>query len=139
SVAPGDDERDNIANVTPHAQFVGNAVYEYLPAQSRGTAVPTPAARVELVTVDLQHGAGAAFEAALAAEQPSLKGETLWYRMVAGGAAPRYLRLRPRASLAAIVDDRRALPDAIGVAIAQTTVEILNFRPTLSYGLTPRP
>src|SRR5882762_7935346 len=28
-VAPADDERDNISNVTPHAQFAGNALYEY--------------------------------------------------------------------------------------------------------------
>ena len=28
-VTPAEDERDNIANVTPHAQFAGNAVYEY--------------------------------------------------------------------------------------------------------------
>src|SRR5690242_11230183 len=30
-VSPAEDERDNIANVTPHAEFVGNAVYEFLP------------------------------------------------------------------------------------------------------------
>ena len=50
-MAPADDERDNVSNVTPHAQFVGNALYEYLPALSRGTGVPTPTARVELTTV----------------------------------------------------------------------------------------
>ena len=49
-------------------------------------------------------GAAKAFEAALGAGQSTLQGETLWYRMVAGGAAPRYVRLRPRPSLAAILD-----------------------------------
>ncbi len=35
-VAPAEDERDNISNVTPHAQYLGNALYEYLPGLSRG-------------------------------------------------------------------------------------------------------
>src|SRR5258706_8752333 len=79
-VSPADDERDNILNVTPHAQFVGNALYEFLPGLSRGTGEPQPAARLELTTVDLVSGAEKAFEAALSAEQPTLQGETLWYR-----------------------------------------------------------
>src|SRR2546422_5858116 len=36
-VGPAEDERDNVSNVTPHAQFLGNALYEYLPSLSRGT------------------------------------------------------------------------------------------------------
>ena len=43
-VAPADDERDNILNVTPHAQFSGNALYEFLPRLSRGTGEPQPTA-----------------------------------------------------------------------------------------------
>lgn len=138
-VAPAEDERDNVLNVTPHAQFVGNALYEYLPALSRGTGVPTPNARLELTTVDLDPGAEEAFEAALGARQSALSGETLWYRMVAGGTAPRYVRLRPRESLSAILDGRseRALPDEVSSRIARTTVEILTLRPTMSYGLSP--
>ena len=31
-VSPADDERDNIVNVTPHAQFVGNALYDSCPS-----------------------------------------------------------------------------------------------------------
>ena len=59
--------------------------------------------------------------------------------MVAGGTAPRYVRLRPRGSLSAILDGKseQALPDAINSSIAKTTVEILNLRPTMSYGVTP--
>ena len=52
-------------------------------------------------------GAGKAFEAALGAGQSTLQGETLWYRMVAGGPAPRYVRLRPRPSLSAILEGQR--------------------------------
>jgi hypothetical protein len=138
-VSPAEDERDNILNVVPHAQFAGNALYEFLPALSRGPGVPQPTARVELTTVDLVPGAAKAFEAAVSAGQSILQGETLWYRMVAGGAAPRYVRLRPRPSLSAILDgwSEQALPDGVNQLIAKTTVEILTLRPTMSYGLPP--
>jgi hypothetical protein len=138
-VPPAEDERDNVANVTPHASFVGNALYEFLPAPSRGTGVPTPTARVEMATIELNVGTTKAFEAALSSSQPSLKGETLWFRMVAGGAAPRYLRLRPRPTLAAILEDRdeQALPVIANDLIAKATIEILNLQPTMSYGVTP--
>ena len=137
-VTPAEDERDNIANVTPHAQFASNAVYEYLSGLSRGSGVPTPAARLELTTVDLHFGAEKVFEAALGSGQPSLQNETLWYRMV-DGAAPRYVRLRPRSSLSAILSDKveQPLPDAVSALVAKATVEILSLRPTLSYGLSP--
>jgi len=75
-VAPAEDERDNISNVTPHAEFVGSALYEYLPALSRGTGEPQPTARLELTTVELALGAEETFEAALSAEQSRL-GECL--------------------------------------------------------------
>jgi hypothetical protein len=136
-VPPAEDERDNISNVTPHAQFVGNALYEYLPSLSRGTGEPQPTPRLELTTVELAPGAANAFEAALGAAQSTLQGETLWYRMVAGGGAPRYVRLRPRPSLSAILEGRseQALPDVANALITKTTVEILTLRPTMSYGL----
>jgi hypothetical protein len=129
-VAPAEDERDNIVNVTPHAEFVGNAVYEYLPALSRGTGEPTPTPRLEMLTVELTPGSEKAFEAALAAEQPTLQAETLWYRMIAGGTAPRYVRLRPRAALAALLE-----PHPLRAPASKTTVEILNLRVGMSYGL----
>lgn len=140
-VLPADDERDNVLNVTPHAHFAGNALYEYLPSLSRGTGDPQPTARLELTTVELAPGAEKAFEAALSAEQAKLQGETLWYRMVAGGTAPRYLRLRPRASLMAITEERseQALPEKVSSLVAEITVEILNLRPTMSYGLPAKP
>ena len=123
----------------PHVEYVGNAVYEYLPGLSRGTGEPQPTARLELTTVDLVPGAGGAFEAALGAAHPTLAGETLWYRMVAGGAVPRYARLRPRPTLSALLDERsdQALADGVKDLIARTTVEILTLRPTLSLGLPP--
>jgi hypothetical protein len=137
AVAPAEDERDNLLNVAPHVEWMGNAFYEYLPALSRGTGTPEPALRVELTTVDVIPGAAGAFEAALRARQSTLAGETLWYRMVAGGTVPRYVRLRPRPSLAAVLDAgaESALPDAVSHLIARTTVEILTLRPTMSLGL----
>jgi hypothetical protein len=136
-VAPAEDERDNISNVTPHCEFMGNALYKYLPALSRGTGEPQPTPRLEFTTVDLVPGAAKAFEAALSAQQSRLQDETLWYRMVAGGATPRYVRLRPQPSFSALLnaEDEQALPDGISHLIAKTTVEIWTLRPTMSLGL----
>ncbi|HSF19472.1 MAG TPA: hypothetical protein VLK65_28370, partial [Vicinamibacteria bacterium] len=138
-VPSAEDERDNLLNVAPHAQFVGNALYEYLPALSRGTGTPTPTARLELTTVDIEPGGDRDLEAALAEAQSTLSAETLWYRMVAGGPYSRYVRLRPRGTLSAILDgeDESALPANVNDRIVKTTVEILTLRPTMSYGLMP--
>jgi hypothetical protein len=140
-VSPAEDERDNLLNVLPHAQFLGNAVYEFLPALSHGNGVPTPTLRAEYTTVELHQGTGKAFEAALAAEQSKLQGETLWYRMVVGGNIPCYVRLRPRASLAAILDQRadQALPDKMNSLVSKMTVETLNLRPNMLLNVTPEP
>ncbi len=138
-VSPADDERDNVVNVTPHAQFAGNALYRFLPELSRGAGEPQPTARLEFMIVELVPGAEAAFEAALRARQAATQQETLWYRMVAGGIAPRYVRLRPQATLAAAIAaaNEPLLPDATNRLVAKTSVEILTLRPTLSYGLPP--
>ena len=140
-VSPADDERDNIVNVLPHAQFLGNGIYEFLPALSRGDGVPTPTLRAEYATVELHQGADKAFETALAAEQSTLRGETLWYRLIVGGVTPRYVRLRPRGSLAALLDERRdqALSDKVNGLIATMTIETLNLRPDMLVNVTPEP
>lgn len=140
-VSPGEDERDNIANVTPHAEYMGNALYEYLPAMSNGNGTPRVAARLELMTVDVARGAEARFEAALTAERPKLQGETLWYRMIAGGPVPRYVRLQPRPTFVAMLDSRRepVLPSNVSALVTKVTVEILSLRPAMSYGLTGQP
>ena len=140
-VSPAEDERDNILNVLPHAQFLGNGVYEFLPTLSRGNGVPTPTLRAEYTTVELNQQAAKAFESALAAEQSKLQGETLWYRMVAGGTVPRYVRLRPRANLAAILHERadQALPEKVNGLISKMTVEILSLRPNMLVNVTPEP
>ena len=138
-VSPAEDERDNILNVTSHAQFVGNALYEFLPELSRGTGEPQPTARLEFTTVVLGPGAGAAFEKALRAGHSTLQGETLWYRMIAGGSTPGYVRLRPQASYAATIAaaEEQALPEKANGLVTRTSVEILTLRPAMSYGLTP--
>src|ERR1700693_2479529 len=140
-VSPIEDERDSAINVLPHAQFLGNGVYEFLPELSRGNGVPTPTLRAEYTTVELNYGAGKAFEAALAAEQSKLNGETLWYRLVVGGNTPLYVRLRPRPSLADILDERadQSLPDQVKVLIAKMTVETLNLRTNMLVNVTPEP
>lgn len=138
-VSPAEDERDSLINVLPHSQFLGNGVYEFLPALSRGNGVPTPTLRAEYTMVELKYGTGKTFEAALAAEQSKLQGETLWYRLVIGGDAPRYVRLRPRASLASILDERadQALPDKVDALVSKMTVETLNLRSNMLVNVTP--
>ena len=140
-VSPAEDERDNLINVLPHAQFLGNAVYEFLPALSRGNGVPTPTLRAEYTTVDLNYGTGKAFEAALAADQSKLQEETLWYRLVVGGNTPRYVCLRPRGSLANILDERadQSLPDKVNGLISKMRVETLNLRPSMLVNVAPEP
>jgi hypothetical protein len=137
AVAPAEDERDNVLNVAPHVEYVGNALYEYLPGLSRGTGEPQPTSRLEFTTVDLVPGSTKAFEAALGAVQSRLAGETLWYRMVAGGPAPRYVRLRPQLGLSAVLDRRgeQALPEGVNNLIARMTVEIWTLRPSMSLGV----
>jgi hypothetical protein len=138
-VSPAEDERDSIVNVLPHVQFTGSSIYEFLPALSRGTGVPTPKLRVEFTTLELKYGAGKEFEAALAAEQAKLQGETLWFRMVAGGNLPRYVRLRPRANLEMILEDRadQLLPEKANGLVSNVSVEILNLRPNMLVNVTP--
>lgn len=139
-VAPADDERDNILNVLPHAQFLGNGVYEFLPELSRGNGVPTPLMRAEYMIVELNAGAEKAFEVAIASQRAKLLDETLWYRMIAGGRTPRYVRLRPRANLAAILEQsaEQALPDRANTLVAKVSVEILNLRPNMLVNVTAR-
>ena len=140
SVNPADDERDNISNVTPHAQFVGSALFEFLPSLSQGSASPQPTPRLELTTVDLQPGSDKEFEAALLSSQPKLKNEALWYRMIVGGSVPRYVRLRPRPNLAALLNERedQPLPAGVNRLVTRVTIEVLNLRPTMCYGLTAK-
>ena len=115
------------------------AIYEFLPSLSRGTGVPTPTPRAEYVTVELNYDAGKAFEAALAGEQPKLQSETLWYRLVVSGNTPCYVRLRPRASLASILDERAdgALPETVKGLISKITIETLNLRPNMLVNVAP--
>ena len=138
-VSPAEDERDTDINILPHVQFTGNAIYEFLPSLSRGNGVPTPTLRAEYTTIELKYGADKAFEMALAAEQPKLKGETLWYRLAVGGNVPCYVRLRPRVNLAAILDDRAdgALPETVNDLISKMTIETLNLRTNMLVNVTP--
>jgi hypothetical protein len=140
AVAPADDERDNLVNVAPHVEWVTNGLYEFLPALSSGaadTGEPRPTPRVEVTLVDVAPGASKTFEAALDAARPTTRGESLWYRLVAGGSTPRYVRLRPLMGLAPLLEGsaEQRLPDAADRLVARTTVEIWTLRPTMSLGL----
>jgi hypothetical protein len=140
-VDPAGDDRDNTMNVMPHVESWKNGLYEFLPALSHGNGVPTPTVRAEMTTVEIRQGAEKAFEAAIAAGQPALKGETLWYRMAVGGDAPRYVRLRPMPTIAAALDDNKqaTLPAKTNELVVNVTVELLNLRPNMSYNLPSQP
>ena len=140
-VSPAEDERDNLINVLPHAQFLGNGVYEFLPALRAGTVCQRRHSGPSTQWWMSATGGGKAFEAALASEQSKLQGETLWYRLVVGGSVPRYVRLRPRQSLASILDERteQALPDKVNGLVSKMAVETLNLRPNMLVNVTPKP
>jgi hypothetical protein len=135
-VSPADDERDNVANVTPHAEFAGNALYEYLPDVSRGTGEPQPRRGSSSRPWTSRPG-GAGLQAALRSQQSKLKDETLWYGWwraerrratcvcVPGPACRRFSRTAIN----------RHSPRRSGVD-RETAIEILNLRPTLSYGIS---
>jgi hypothetical protein len=88
---------------------------------------------LEFTTVQVQPGTASAFEAKLRAGQPSLKEETLWYRLVTGGELPKYLRLRPRPRMSAMLEgaDDLVLSQANGM-ITRATVELLVSDPGLT-------
>ncbi len=139
AVSPAADELDNLRNVAPHVEWVENGLYEFLPELSRGGAEPEPSARLEFTSVELRPGTSRAFEAALAASRPALQDEALWYRMVVGGAGPRYVRLRPQPGLWAVLSraDGQELPDKARSQVARLTVEVWTLRPAMSMGLPP--
>jgi hypothetical protein len=61
--------------------------------------------------------------------------------LVVGGNTPTYVRLRPRPSLASILDERadQPLPERINGLISRMTVETLNLRPDMLVNVTPVP
>lgn len=133
-IDPAADERDTRINIIPYVEFLDNSLYEFLPRASEGNGVPTPLARTELTTVEVKPGMEGRFEAALYAARPRVQGESLWYRLISGANVPRYVRLRPKKDLEALLDDRAgaALPPATANLVDGEKVEILNFRPTMS-------
>jgi hypothetical protein len=139
-VAPAEDWADALTTLFPHAKLLETGIYEFLPALSRGNGVPTPTLSAEYTTVELNRRASKIFEATIAAEKPKLQGETLWYRLIIGGNTARYVRLRPRASLVSILDERadQALPDKVIGLISSMNTEALSLRSDFLVNVTPK-
>ena len=133
AVSPAEDWADWRVTGAPHSEFTNLEAYRYLPELSRGTGDPGPATLLEFTTVEVQPAAASAFEAKLKAGQPTLKEETLWYRLVTGGQVPRYLRLRPRSRLSAVTEgaDDQVLAQANSM-ITRVSVELLVSQPSLT-------
>lgn len=133
AVAPAEDWADWRLTGWPHSEFTKLEMYRYLPELSRGSGAPGPAVLLEFTTVDVQPAAATAFEARLKAGQPSLREETLWYRLVTGGPVPRYLRLRPRSRLSVVAEgaDDPVLAQATAL-VTRVSVELLLSEPSLT-------
>src|SRR4051812_19384775 len=133
TVAPAEDWADWRITGAPHSEFTNLETYRYLPELSRGTGDPGPATLLEFTTVVVQPAAASAFEAKLKAGQPSLKEETLWYRLVIGGHLPKYLRLRARRQVSAVSEgaDDPVLAQASAM-ITRVSVELLVSAPSLT-------
>jgi hypothetical protein len=133
AVSPGEDWANWRITGAPHSEFTNLESYRFLPELSRGTGNPGPAILLEFTTVDVEPLQASAFEAKLKAGQSSLKEETLWYRLVTGGQVPRYLRLRPRPRLSAVVEgaDNQLLAQASSM-ITRVRVELLVSDPSLT-------
>jgi hypothetical protein len=132
-VSPLEDWANWRVTGAPHSEFTNLETYRYLPELSRGTGDPGPASLLEFTTVEVQLAGANAFEAKLKAGQASLKEETLWYRLVAGGQVPRYLRLRSRRGFPAVTEgaDDQLLAQAKAM-ITRVSVELLLSQPNLT-------
>jgi len=64
---------------------------------------------------------------------------TSWFRMLAGGPAPRYVRLRPRQDLQSVIEtaSEQTLSEQASSLVSKITIEVLTLRPALSYSLPP--
>jgi len=129
-----------VLNVAPHVEYIGNAVYEYLPGLLRGTGEPQPTARSSSLTVDLVPRSRKGVRSALSAGaiSPGVRHSGTGCGSVEPPA------LCPPPSAAQPVGglegrNEQALPDGVSRFIARTTVEILTLRPTLSLGLGSPP
>jgi hypothetical protein len=104
AVSPAADWADWRATGAPHSEFTNLETYRYLPELSRGTGDPGPAILLEFTAIEVQPAAAGAFEAKLKAGQPSLKEETLWYRLVDRRAGA---QVSPTASSAQVIGSAR--------------------------------
>ena len=138
-IDPVSDEKDTRVNIIPYIEFLDNWLYEFLPNASDGNGVPSAQPRLEFTTVDVKPGMERRFEAALVAARPRLQSETHWFRLLTGASVPRYLRLRPKKDLEALLEDRAgaALPAGTAALIESEKVEILNYRPAMSLNVPP--
>ena len=133
TVSPAEDWADWRTSGAPHSEFTNLEMYRYLPELSRGTGDPGPARLLEFTTVEVQPAGASAFEAKLKAGKSSLKEETLWYRLVAGGPIPKYLRLRSRPRLSAVTEGADdAVLDQANAMITRVRVELLVSDPSLT-------
>jgi hypothetical protein len=137
-VDPAGDALDNDANVTPVADFLSHGVYERLVESSRGPSLPDTTAFLVMATYHVAPGRAAGFEKLLRerARSPTRSGAEArysWYRLRLGGDTPQYVLMRAVPSWEAAAGLSEPVADAAGAMLQRVTVELLRYRPTLSY------
>ena len=118
-------------------QWRDNWLYEFLSASRHGGAHAD--VKSELVTVTRRTGSERGLDEARSGGQTAMRSETLWYRRGTGGTTTTYIRRRPRANLAAVLNGltAQALPAGVANLILSANVQVWVFRPTLSLGVAP--
>jgi hypothetical protein len=138
SVDPAGDGADNDANVRPVADFLSHGVYERLAESSRGPALPDTTAFLVMTTYHVTPGRAAEFEKLLRERakppgRPGADARYSWYRLRLGGDTPQYVLMRAVPNWAAAAGLNEPLADSAGAMLERVTVELLRYRPTLSY------
>jgi hypothetical protein len=137
AVDPAGDGADNVANVSPVADFLSHGMYERLVESSRGAPLPDTTTYMVMTTYRVVPGRAGEFEQLLGAraKAPARGADPRysWYRLRVGGDTPQYLLLRAAPTWEAAAGLPEPFAGSAGAMLKQVTVELLRYRPTLSY------
>lgn len=125
-VAPAEDAADMAENVLPAVGAASTALYRLRPDLCAGTAEAIAAPFASLVRVRVRPGRRQELERTLAARRPV----ALCFELLSGGETPSYLLVFPYRELSAVL---RGGAPPVGTAAEAVSVELLRYRPDLSY------
>lgn len=125
-VSPAEDQADFGYTIAPYARLISSAFYRARPDLCRKRTLPFESAFSSMATIRVEPADRKAFETALAAKDV----DGTCFELMSGGEAVTYLLLRPAKSLAAAIT---LGDDLAGMRIRQLTLEVLRYRPDLTY------